>query len=109
MSLKPILTGEQDELRRSIVVFDEYGPCRMIRTAVDKLVLRYPDGPNEYYDLVNDPGENVNLFTEPRFGARIAELSSQLGDWFDQYVDPRFDGSREAVRGCGQLTSHAFV
>ena len=109
VSLKPILTGERDELRRSIVVFDEYGPCRMIRTAVDKLVLRYPDGPNEYYDLVNDPGENVNLFTETRFGARIAELSSQLGDWFDRYVDPRFDGSHEAVRGSGQLTSHAFV
>ena len=81
----------------------------MIRTAVDKLVLRYPDGPNEYYDLVNNPGENVNLFTETRFGARIAELSSQLGDWFDRYVDPRFAGSPEAVRGSGQLTSHAFV
>ena len=35
-----------------IVVFDEYGPVRMVRTSQWKYVHRYPDGPHELFDLV---------------------------------------------------------
>ena len=38
-----------------VFVLDEYGPTRMIRTHRWKYVHRYPDGPNELYDLANDP------------------------------------------------------
>ena len=46
---------------RDIVVYDEYGPVRMVRTREWKYVHRDPDGPHELYDLRRDPGERVNL------------------------------------------------
>ncbi len=45
----------------SIVVFDEYGPVRMIRTREWKYVHRYPYGPHELYHLAGDPGERMAL------------------------------------------------
>ena len=35
-------------------------------------------------------------------------MQARLTHWFDCYVDPALDGSREDVRGGGQLTSHSF-
>lgn len=107
-SFAGLLTGEDKESRDRVIVFDEYGPCRMIRTKTAKLVLRYPDGPNELYDLAADPGEEQNLFDDPRYAQLRQELAKGLGEWFEQYVDPRFDGSVEDVRGKGQITSHCF-
>jgi arylsulfatase A-like enzyme len=85
------------------VVFDEYGPVRMIRTREWKYVHRYPYGPHELYDLVNDPGERVNLVQDPAHEARRRALKAGLEDWFVQYVDPAFDGTHEGVTGKGQL------
>ena len=107
-SFAALLTGEQQRVRDHVVVFDEYGPCRMIRTHEWKLVLRVPDGPNELYDLVNDPEENTNRFEDPTCKDVVASLRNQMTAWFHLYVDPEFDGSREAVCGRGQLTSHSF-
>ncbi len=104
-----LLTGETEQGRERVVVFDEYGPCRMIRTKTAKLVLRLPDGPNELYDLASDPDEERNLYGDPGHAALQAELAAGLGDWFRTWVDPRFDGSRETVTGRGQLSSHAFL
>ncbi|WP_298029854.1 sulfatase [uncultured Dysosmobacter sp.] len=108
VSFARLLTGKAQRVRDSVVVFDEYGPCRMIRTMEWKLVLRYPDGPNELYDLAGDPGEEKNLYGRSQYAEVQAALAAQLGDWFQQYVDPRFDGRKEAVCGRGQLTSHSF-
>lgn len=107
-SFSALLTGEKQRVRDSVVVYDEYGPCRMIRTQEWKLIVRIPDGPNELYDLVNDPGEEINRFDDPSCQEIIRTLSEGLEDWFRQYVDPRFDGSREAVCGRGQLNSHSY-
>ena len=71
-SFLPALSGETNDAGEEIVVFDEYGPVRMIRTREWKYVHRYPYGPHELYDLVNDPGERSNL-VEDR-------------SWFDRYV-----------------------
>lgn len=109
VSFAPILRGEKERVRENIVVFDEYGPCRMIRNQEWKLVLRYPDGPGELYHLTEDPNEDVNLYGDPACAAVQTELAAQLGGWFDKYVDPEFDGSVEDVRGHGQYTSHSFV
>lgn len=108
VSFADLLTGKKQRVRDSVVVFDEYGPCRMIRTRETKLVLRYPDGPNELYDLIADPGEEINLYGREDYAALQNELASDLGDWFSTYVDPRFDGAKEKVHGKGQLTSHDF-
>lgn len=108
-SFAPLLTGESCEARERVIVFDEYGPCRMIRTKTAKLVLRYPDGPNELYDLVKDPGEDENVYGRAEYAETQRVLGESLGAWFEKYVDPKFDGSLENVTGKGQLTSHSFL
>ena len=109
ISFAPVLRGECEHVRDAVVVFDEYGPCRMIRNQEWKLVLRYPDGPNELYHLTEDPNEDVNLYGDSGCAGIQEDLAAQLGNWYEHYVDPGFDGSREDVRGKGQLTSHSFI
>ena len=108
-SFAPVLTGETDHFRDEVVVFDEYGPVRMIRTKEWKYVRRFPNGPDELYDLINDPEEYTNLIGDPTQAKRIQELNSRLVDWFQRYADPELDGCREQVRGKGQLNSHSFL
>lgn len=96
--------GEDFPERETVVVFDEYGPTRMIRTREWKYIHRYSYGPHELFDLVNDPGERKNLVDEPQHQSRIEHMKDLLDSWFVQYVDPHFDGVREAVTGKGQLT-----
>ena len=86
-----------------MVVFDEYGPNRMIRTREWKLVHRYPYGPDELYHLSADPGEEHNLIDREECQEIRAQLLDQLIRWFDRYVDPRMDAAKEGVTGYGQL------
>ena len=102
-SFAPLLADRSIDERKSICVFDEYGPVRMIRSQEWKLVWRYPAGPHELYNVGDDPGERVNLFSRPGQGERIRKLRRELEDWFASYVDPTFDGSRLPVTGRGQL------
>jgi choline-sulfatase len=101
-SFAPLLRGESAPERDHVVVFDEYGPVRMIRTRVWKYIHRYPYGPHELYDLVNDPDEEHNLVDDPAQQARVVEMEAQLEAWFVQYVDPNLDGAKEPVTGKGQ-------
>lgn len=101
-SMLPALQGEVKGEDYAIA-FDEYGANRMIRTDTEKLVVRYPMGPDEYYDLVDDPEEYYNRIKYPEYADRIAALRTKLTNWFVQYADPKLDGSREAVTGMGQL------
>jgi len=102
-SFAPLLTGEADRGRESVVVYDEYGPARMIRTRRWKYVHRYPYGPHELYDLVDDPGERNNLYEQAEHGGQVQQLKATLEGWFICYVDPKFDGTHEPVTGKGQL------
>lgn len=101
-SFVPALSGKTNDAKERIVVFDEYGPVRMIRTQEWKYVHRYPYGPHELYDLVDDPTERKNLIDEKSRKALIKDLRQQMGTWFQQYVIPRLDGTRCAVSGRGQ-------
>lgn len=101
-SFAPLLRGEPLAERESLVVHDEYGPVRMIRTREWKYVHRYPYGPHELYDLVSDPDETRNLVPDPAMAGRIREMRAGLEEWFAQYVDPAVDGAREGVMGGGQ-------
>ena len=85
------------------MVLDEYGPNRMIRSRDFKYVARYPYGPNELYDLKNDPGETTNLLAAGGYGELEQQLRQRLEAWFARYVDPAIDGAREAVFGSGQI------
>jgi arylsulfatase A-like enzyme len=88
---------------RDVVVFDEYGPVRMIRTQNRKYIHRYPYGPNEFYNLTEDPGEEQNCADNGMYAGEIKELRGRMERWFLRYADPLIDGTREEVSGKGQL------
>ena len=89
--------------RESVVVYDEYGPVRMVRTADWKYVHRYPYGPHELYHLAEDPNERNNLADDMGCAEKRRELRDELAKWFHRYVFPSVDGAREPVTGLGQL------
>ena len=101
-SFAPLLAGQAGGERKSVFVFDEYGPVRMIRSQEWKLIWRYPAGAHELYDVAKDPNERVNLFIRPGYADCIRTLRRELDDWFSRYVDPELDGSRLPVTGYGQ-------
>ncbi len=94
-------------------VYDEYGKTRMICEKTEdsfiKLVFRGDSCPNEFYDLMLDPDERKNLIDSPERQDDIKRLRQRLFAWFLKYVDPELDGSKEDVRGKGQIDSHTFV
>ncbi len=102
-SFVPVLNGEQMGANRPVVVFDEYGPTRMIRSVSLKYVHRYPDGPNELYALETDPDETTNEIDNPAYHDSIERMKIELQDWFDLYTEPEHDGSKQAVMGRGQI------
>ena len=97
------LKGEEDPGRDNVVIYDEYGTTRMIRTAEWKYVHRYPDGPNELYDLQNDPDERDNLVDDNAQANRIRTMKTQMETWFATYSVPDKDGRDYNVTGSGQL------
>jgi arylsulfatase A-like enzyme len=102
-SFASLLRGQGLHGRESVVVYDEYGPVRMIRTTDWKYVHRYPYGPNELWDLAGDPGERENLIDDPHHQGKVVEMKAGLEEWFARYVDPLLDGRVEPVTGKGQL------
>ncbi|MEK3722775.1 sulfatase-like hydrolase/transferase [Paenibacillus sp. FSL H8-0034] len=109
-SFVPILHGESYDYEEPIVVYDELGAARMIRTKEWKYIHRYPLGPCELYDLVNDPGERYNLVKAPnaQLGTLnqedlIASLKYEMELWFNKYSDPDKDGRVSGVTGRGQI------
>jgi arylsulfatase A-like enzyme len=102
-SFAPLLRGEAFEQSPEVVVFDEYGPVRMIRNREWKLVWRYPGGRHELYHLTQDPDERTDLFNTRGYGDIVEHLRGRLDAWFAQWVDERYDGSRLPVTGRGQL------
>jgi arylsulfatase A-like enzyme len=101
-SFAPLLLGEGLG-REEVVVYDEYGSTRMVRTREWKYVHRYPQGPHELYDLANDPDERINLADDAGQAQRIAEMRARLEAWFARYVQEDKDGRDYAVIGAGQL------
>ena len=104
-SFLPALLGQEFYQGESIVVMDEYGPNRMIRGTRYKFIKRYPYGPNELYDLQEDPGERRNLLLagnekDEEIGR---SMNYELEQWFIKYVNPEIDGAKEPVFGSGQI------
>ena len=102
-SVLPLWRGEDGAGRDEVVIYDEYGSTRMVRTEAWKYVHRYPDGPHELYDLANDPDERANLANDFAQGARIGELQGRLEAWFARFTAPGRDGREYDVKGHGQL------
>jgi arylsulfatase A-like enzyme len=97
------LLGKANAGRENVIIYDEYGSTRMVRTTEWKYIHRYPDGPHELYNLAKDPDERNNRIDDPTQAARIADMKQTLEDWFARYVDPVKDGRDRDVSGGGQL------
>jgi len=102
-SFAPLLRGQEMAGRENVVVYDEYGPVRMIRDAEWKYVHRCPYGPHELYHLAEDPNEETNLVDGDEHGERVESMRAGLAEFFLRYVDPSLDGTREPVYGSGQI------
>ncbi len=101
-SFAGLLGAEGSGGRDDVVIHDEYGPVRMVRTARWKYVHRYPYGPHELYDMEGDPLERTNLVEDAGHAAVVHDMRNRLDRWFLQYVDPELDGARMPVTGSGQ-------
>lgn len=89
-SLAPILKGEEVEWTDEMAY--EFEGTRSFRTDDWKIVLRkFPDGPSELYDMVNDPHERFNLFGQPEHAAIQTEMIAKLEAYFNQWADPQYD------------------
>ncbi len=93
---------DADRAGGAVVVYDEYGPVRMIRTREFKYVHRYPHGPHELYELLADPGERTNLMHDAVPHPALPGLRGRLAGWFAQHGVPEFDGAALPVAGAGQ-------
>jgi choline-sulfatase len=102
-SFRPLLEGDGVAGDRDVVVYDEYGPVRMLRSREWKYVHRHPDGPHELYDLVRDPGERDNVVADPRCESIVAAMRERMRAWFERYGDASVDGAHRRITGCGQL------
>lgn len=97
------LDVEVEDEEKAVVIYSEYGPVRMIRTKNWKYIHCYPKGPNELYDLKNDPDEKHNLIDDPEQQDRVWKMKWQLDSWFVRYVDPRKDATKDNNTGNGQI------
>ncbi len=88
-SYAPALLG--DEVDWDGVIFHEFENTRMVRNDRWKYTRRHPEGPDELYDMQNDPGERNNLADDPEYAPIIEELSPRLDDFFNRYADPKYD------------------
>jgi choline-sulfatase len=102
-SLVPRLTGGAGDGAEHVVVFDEYGGTRMVRTTDWKLVLRHGDAPDELYHLDVDPGERHNRIGDPGCRAVADDLTGVLVDWFSRHADAERDAFSRPVSGRGQI------
>lgn len=94
-------TGVEDD-NNDVVIFDEYGPVRMIRNKEWKYIHRYPFGPHELYNLNTDSDEKTNLINNTNYQEKVIEMRTRLEKWFVKYVNPEIDGAKEPVYGGGQ-------
>ncbi len=74
--------------------FGEYGDLRMVRTPRYKLVKRYPNGPDDLFDLQADPGETSNLAGQPAYAGVEQALTVELEQFYARHDDPAKSGLR---------------
>ena len=101
-SLKQLITtGSLPEKREYIVVSDRliqgdtvnrYKPepeGRMLRNTRFKYwILSEGKQRETLYDLVNDPGEMVNIAGDPQYSADLENCRKELKEWAEKYRDP---------------------
>ena len=103
-SFAPLLAGKSVPPRDA--VFHEYENTRMIRTEQFKLTRRWPNGPDELYDLNHDPEERTNLIGNPKFEPEKSRLQKRLEEFFARYADPKYDLWRGGISKARRVTKN---
>jgi arylsulfatase A-like enzyme len=85
------------------VVFYEFENVRAVRTDRRKHIVRFPDGPDELYDLTADPGERTNLVARDAHAAERKALRKRLDDFFARHADPKYDLWRDGQSKASRL------
>ena len=101
-SYSPALTGSE-LVDWDGTIFHEFENVRMVRTDRWKYSWRNPDGPDELYDMVDDPGERNNLAGDAKVAEVEDEMRGQITAFFDRYADPEFDLWREGRSKAGRI------
>jgi arylsulfatase A-like enzyme len=86
------------------VMFFDFENVRSIRTERWKLITRFPDGPDELYDLKADPGERTNLIDRDAHAATRTQLRKRLDDFFARYADPKYNLARGGKSKASRLS-----
>ena len=86
-------------------IFHEYENTRMVRTDRWKYTCRFPAGPDELYDMRDDPGERCNLAAASESAPLVEEMRQRLQTFFDRYADPQYDLWRGGRSKAGRLAS----
>ncbi|NOY81300.1 MAG: sulfatase-like hydrolase/transferase [Kiritimatiellaeota bacterium] len=90
-SYAPVLRGEHCKPPEQEVVFHEYENTRTVRTRTWKLTRRRPVGPDELYNLIEDPGERTNRIDDPAAAEARDDLDARLTRFFETFADPQYD------------------
>jgi len=85
-----LLAGEARDWGEEIV-FAEYETTRLVITPAWKLIRRKGFGPDQLFDLTEDPDETTNLLGEAKVASVEKDLSRRLDDFFARYCDPQYD------------------
>jgi arylsulfatase A-like enzyme len=72
---------ENDSVRDFIYSEQNLKEQRMVRTKTRKLILCKDDSFSQYYDLVNDSMEMINLYSDEKYCKEIAELKEKFYKW----------------------------
>ena len=102
-SMKLFAGQPELEEEEAVVICDEYGKVRMIRSAYYKFIKYYDTMKEIFYDLREDPDETTNRIGEPRYQAIIADLRERMTQFFEHYSDEKNSGIQYPVTGSGQL------
>lgn len=101
-SMMELLRNPEKAAKDRVVVFDEYSNTRMIRGKRYKFIHRYPDGPDEFYDMISDPDETRNLSGNTAYADQIQEMKLEMEAWFDRYIVKKMDARQFHITGRGQ-------
>lgn len=95
LSLKPLLTGKQQRLKRDYLYYHYYEfskdhsviPHLAVRGEGYKLIYFYTVNEWEFYDLQKDPSEQNNLINSAAYAKEIEKVKKELIRLRDQYDD----------------------
>ncbi|MBD3181514.1 sulfatase-like hydrolase/transferase [Candidatus Poribacteria bacterium] len=95
------MIGQKIEWNNTI--FHEFENTRMIRNDRWKYTKRYPSGPDQLYDMQEDPGETNNLVGDEKFNDVISDMSDQLDGFFNAHADPKYDMWKSGTSKAGRM------